>query len=286
MILKNSKFRRNKVTMITRICDECGKTEEARLGSVKRGREIRGKNIDLCGKCAYLAKYAIRKITRGEGHHSWKHGLQNGYKRITLEGGRRVREHIYIYEQYLGRRLKKEELIHHIDFDKLNNDIYNLVLFKNNGEHTKCHMDSMRNCALLFLNSKIWFNFKNNKYTLKYDKNFCQREKIEIEDFSYKKSKRADGIFYTYEDPNGKKKYKKCHILISERMIGRRLYYGEVIHHIDGNHFNNDPNNLVVLNRSNHNKTHHSLQYCTAELYKMGLVGFNREKKEYYLIEK
>ena len=46
-----------------------------------------------------------------------------------------VREHRYVMEQHLGRRLTKQEVVHHIDDDVSNNDISNLELFENNASH-------------------------------------------------------------------------------------------------------------------------------------------------------
>lgn len=37
------------------------------------------------------------------------------------------------------------------------------------------------------------------------------------------------------------------HRIIAEKKIGRKLKKGEVVHHIDGNKRNNDPNNLMVF---------------------------------------
>ena len=50
-----------------------------------------------------------------------------------------VLEHRLVVEKKLGRYLKKEEVVHHIDFDKKNNNLNNLMLFKNNKEHIKFH---------------------------------------------------------------------------------------------------------------------------------------------------
>ncbi len=283
MIVENSKFKKNNVYRVIRICDECGERGEQCLQSVKRGRKIRGGEIDLCRRCAYLSKYAKKKPIRGKKHHSWKHGLQGGYKRITLEDGRRIREHRYIYEKHIGREIVSKERVHHIDFNRLNNDISNLILFENNGEHRKCHMISMEKCALEFLNSKMWFDFRTNKYTLEYDEDFCERNNIEIDLSIFGKKVGIKYPKYKVERKDGTFQERKCYIVIIEHLLKRRLCYGEVVHHIDGDNLNNNPNNLVMLNRKIHASAHYSLQLCTAELLKIGSVGFNREKKEYFV---
>lgn len=67
-----------------------------------------------------------------------------------------VFEHRYVMEKHLGRALTKNEHIHHIDFNKLNNNISNLMLLTNR-EHTRLHhlikeyqlfngVDSYRKC--------------------------------------------------------------------------------------------------------------------------------------------
>jgi hypothetical protein len=47
--------------------------------------------------------------------------------------------------------------------------------------------------------------------------------------------------FYVYE-----------HRLIAEKMLGRKLERGEVVHHIDFNSFNNNPDNLRVMKHRDH----------------------------------
>ena len=49
---------------------------------------------------------------------------------------------------------------------------------------------------------------------------------------------------------------KRLHTLIVEKCINRKLNKNEVVHHIDGNKLNNDPNNLFVMPRSVHQKLH------------------------------
>ena len=54
-------------------------------------------------------------------------------------------------EKHIGRYIEKGEVVHHIDFDKTNNDINNLKLMTNS-EHAKYHAklrkDKMKGCDL------------------------------------------------------------------------------------------------------------------------------------------
>ncbi len=71
-----------------------------------------------------------------------------GYLRINIEG-KRVLHHRYIMEQHIGRKLKKEEKVHHINHIKTDNRIENLELLKNHSEHIrKHHLDNWRNRQL------------------------------------------------------------------------------------------------------------------------------------------
>ena len=70
----------------------------------------------------------------------------NGYIMVKCpnhphcDGKGYVREHILVMEKYLGRYLTEDEVVHHIDENKLNNDISNLQLMTKY-EH-KCYHSS------------------------------------------------------------------------------------------------------------------------------------------------
>ena len=48
-------------------------------------------------------------------------------------------EHRVVVERFIGRILEPFEIIHHIDEDKTNNKIENLMVFQSNKEHIKWH---------------------------------------------------------------------------------------------------------------------------------------------------
>lgn len=55
--------------------------------------------------------------------------------------------------------------------------------------------------------------------------------------------------------------YKKIgcrdeHRVIAENLLGRKLTYNEVVHHIDENPLNNDLKNLLIMSRHHHGRLH------------------------------
>ena len=49
-----------------------------------------------------------------------------------------IAEHVYLMEQLIGRKLSKDEVVHHKDRNKRNNALENLVLMTRS-EHMKLH---------------------------------------------------------------------------------------------------------------------------------------------------
>lgn len=88
---------------------------------------------NFCSKnCAYEYK---------KKNYKHKLYLENGYEIRYINGYNKkgnVKNHRYIMEQYLGRKLKENEVVHHKDENKLNNDISNLEVMTRS-EHSKLH---------------------------------------------------------------------------------------------------------------------------------------------------
>ena len=85
---------------------------------------------------------------RGENNHNWKGGKHihnNGYISVNPDPGHErfgngsILEHIYIAEKVLGRRLKKGEIIHHVDENPQNNLYENLVICPSQSYHFLLH---------------------------------------------------------------------------------------------------------------------------------------------------
>lgn len=83
-----------------------------------------------------------KNYSKGENHYLWKGGKgidRRGYVRVRVlsgdvemkmqsGGASYILEHRLVMQRYLGRRLKTEEVVHHLNNDQLDNRIENLVL--------------------------------------------------------------------------------------------------------------------------------------------------------------
>lgn len=67
------------------------------------------------------------------------------------------------------------------------------------------------------------------------------------------KARYGSGDGKTYKKKNGRHEHRTA----AEKKIGRKLKKGEVVHHIDGNKRNNEPDNLIIFkNQAQHVKWH------------------------------
>jgi hypothetical protein len=67
-----------------------------------------------------------------------RNGTQSGYPAIYIIGRGYVHAHRYIMEQIIGRELSKDEVVHHVDGNRMNNSPDNLLL-TTHSEHASIH---------------------------------------------------------------------------------------------------------------------------------------------------
>ena len=75
-----------------------------------------------------------------------------------------IQEHRYILGMFLGRVLTKNEIVHHLNGNKKDNRIENLILCKNNSEHTHMHHKMNDLIYDLIKRGKVYYNGKNFIY--------------------------------------------------------------------------------------------------------------------------
>ena len=111
---------------------------------------------------------------KGTNHHNWKGGKiikGDGYYGIWCPSHKRadkqgyVYEHTLVIEKNMGILPNKNEVIHHIDTNKLNNDIENLIIC-NNKEHTMIHRSIELLVEPLLERKIIFFDKDEKKYKL------------------------------------------------------------------------------------------------------------------------
>lgn len=109
-------------------------------------RDLKGKNNPMYGNGYKIAGQKNGMFGRkgkdcpnykGEGRHQRKDGYYREYNEFNKDG--RSLEHRRVMERHLKRALRKDEIIHHIDFNKANNDISNLQIMTRS-THSRLHM--------------------------------------------------------------------------------------------------------------------------------------------------
>ena len=92
-----------------------------------------------------------------------------GYNYILVEG-KRIAEHWAVMEQFIGRKLKNPEQVHHINKMTTQNNIENLVLMRNSSEHHRSEASFNKCVAKLLKNNIITYDKSTHLYKL--GKNF------------------------------------------------------------------------------------------------------------------
>lgn len=105
----------------------------------------------------------LHKRRRGKHHHSWKGGTfidSRGYRMVRVpertSSSMYCAEHVLRIENLIGRPLKPNEVIHHVNGIKTDNDLKNLHLCTRS-EHRKLHAQLEEIAFELFRKGAIVF---------------------------------------------------------------------------------------------------------------------------------
>ena len=125
------------------------------------GREIRAQQVrDSIGK-KYMVKngYITISIPLNSNYSSMQIGPNCAY----------IREHIKVMQDHLNRKLEANEVVHHIDGNKLNNEIDNLDLCTQQ-QHNNCHAKSKELIFKLYKMGIVQYNKITKMYFIKEDR--------------------------------------------------------------------------------------------------------------------
>lgn len=137
-LLESQKRKRDKRGDIVKYCSQkCS-------GLASRKHPKVSKECETCGKLTYKKTFCSRECVRVKNENKIPprkrngYWIENGYKVLYIEGDKQIKEHIKIMEDHIGRKLNKDEVVHHINENKLDNRIENLQLMTR-GEHSSYH---------------------------------------------------------------------------------------------------------------------------------------------------
>ena len=145
-----------------RKCIDCGN----KISGIKRCRNcyMIWLNSGPSKKSQYLQNH---KGMIGDENPSWKGGIKVNdlgyiFKKTKIGRGSQTyeREHRFIFENLLNRKLKQNEVIHHVDGDVKNNKIGNLLFFRSNGAHLRFEFFMKRNNLKNLIIKQDWLYVK------------------------------------------------------------------------------------------------------------------------------
>lgn len=117
------------------------RAEGIRRASPKLGRRLIGKKRFFTDE--WIANIKKARIAYAEVHAKGVRVNSNGYIEFTRGQHKGRLQHIVFMEEVLGRRLAPNEVVHHKDECRSNNEISNLIVMTR-AEHTKHHRQNQK----------------------------------------------------------------------------------------------------------------------------------------------
>lgn len=153
-----NKIRRRRIKIICKICGKefevinCRKTAKycSTICANKSGYWTGKKRPDISNKAKVWVNERLKSYWFKKGGHITNTGRtriktfgdKNQKYNILHKNGKNIKEHRYIVEQFIGKKLCEKEIIHHINGDKKDNRIENLYICSDRAEHTKIHINN------------------------------------------------------------------------------------------------------------------------------------------------
>lgn len=172
---KGHQFRGRKYKRTKEYCEYASKRTKRQMEV--NGHPFRGKTKETSEALKRISDSRKGELNvnygkRGADSPSWKGGVRNerGYVHIRMPNhpnacGGYVLQHALVMEEYLGRPLKKGEIIHHINGTKNDNNILNLWLC-DGSKHRIAHNSVFLLVKELMARGVVKFNRKRGVYEL------------------------------------------------------------------------------------------------------------------------